>query len=395
MRKIGYIYKNYPEKRCIINKSDNKYIYYNLRKNLIYKIKSLFQKLKMYNFWNKQSLIYVPSIGVDIWHTFNQILKTEKNYIITFETAVPRNEETIERRWEWDSLYKSKFKLSKKQLRYLEKSNCKRLLALSNNAKNIMRYQLENISSDKILNKNIMKKVEVLFPPQEELIDEKKIKNKFRTTEKIKFIYIGNDYFRKGGYALVEALKRVSTENIELVLVTSFTKDDISYLSNEEWKAHLRYLNMQPWIKVVSNISNEEVLNILQHQHVGFLPTIQDTFGYSVLEMQASGCPVVSTDIRALSEINNDACGWLINVKKHEISGEAFYHEEEECKRLIKGIEDRLVDVISNILTQWEMENSEYFINKANQGLKRIIDEHNPESYRKRLNMIFDSCLEG
>src|SRR5690606_873447 len=67
-------------------------------------------------------------------------------------------------------------------------------------------------------------------------------------------------------------------------------------------------------IKHYKHLKNEEVLDLFKKTHVGLLPTWADSFGYSVLEAQACGCPVITTDIRALPEINNNDIGWLIKV---------------------------------------------------------------------------------
>lgn len=44
----------------------------------------------------------------------------------------------------------------------------------------------------------------------------------------------------------------------------------------------------------------------MKKAHVCLLPTWMDTFAYSVLEAQACGTPVISTSLRALTEINNE-----------------------------------------------------------------------------------------
>ncbi|MFH4294310.1 glycosyltransferase, partial [Acinetobacter baumannii] len=71
-------------------------------------------------------------------------------------------------------------------------------------------------------------------------------------------------------------------------------------------------------IKIYSNVDNNKVIEMIREHHIGLFPTWADTFGYSVLEFQACGCPVISTDVRALSEINNNDIGWLINVDKNK-----------------------------------------------------------------------------
>ncbi len=47
---------------------------------------------------------------------------------------------------------------------------------------------------------------------------------------------------------------------------------------------------------------------------IGMLPSYADTYGFSVLEAQA-GNAVITTDIRALPEVNNPAVGWLIKER--------------------------------------------------------------------------------
>ena len=38
--------------------------------------------------------------------------------------------------------------------------------------------------------------------------------------------------------------------------------------------------------------------------HIGLLPTYNDSYGYSVIEFFSYGCPVITTNILALPEIN-------------------------------------------------------------------------------------------
>lgn len=50
--------------------------------------------------------------------------------------------------------------------------------------------------------------------------------------------------------------------------------------------------------------------------HIGLLPTFGDTFGFSVLEMQACGCPVITSNNYALPEINNKEIGWICDIQE-------------------------------------------------------------------------------
>ena len=114
---------------------------------------------------------------------------------------------------------------------------------------------------------------------------------------------------------------------------------------------------------------------------VGLLPTWADTFGYSILEFQACGCPVITTDVRAISEINDWSCGWLIKVPKNDF-GEIVWSEEEEKLEISKCIQTALEDSIVDIL-----DNYDSIRQKGYNCVDRIRRYHDPERYG---NDLFD-----
>lgn len=392
--RIGYILRNYPEKRCIINRTENTYVYFNLKKSFTYIVKSVFRRLGFYSAWDVYAYLNVSSGNVDVWHTFNEIVRTDKPFVITFESAVPRNSETLERKWERGGTYEGNYSAKTgRQIQCLCQNNCKRLLALSQNAADIMRYQLEMLKVGTDVIATIMDKVEVLYPPQTVNCTLQELRNKYRPSKKIAFVFVGNDFFRKGGAILLDVLKKFSDKKFHLTIVSSFVADSVFGYSEDERKKVAEFVQNQSWITYLQNIPNEQVLEILKKAQVGFLPTIQDTFGYSVLEMQASGCPVVTTDIRALSEINNDDMGWIISIKKHDVSKEAFYYDKNELAKAKQQIEIRLFDIIKEMIEKWEQGEVGYFENKALNCLDHISIYNNPIQYGERLSEIYQSAI--
>lgn len=95
---------------------------------------------------------------------------------------------------------------------------------------------------------------------------------------------------------MLKALKGFDKEKFYLTIVSFFALESIYGYSESERKTVVDFCKNQSWITCLQNIPNEQVLEILKNAHVGFLPTIADTFGYSVLVMQASGCPVVNNN---------------------------------------------------------------------------------------------------
>ena len=121
---------------------------------------------------------------------------------------------------------------------------------------------------------------------------------------------------------------------------------------------------------------------------IGLLPTYADSFGLSVLEAQACGLPVISTDVRVLPEINNTDCGWLIRVPKNEM-GEALYSTPEERAQLSQKIQDGLEAILRSILKD---QSSIY--PKALKALERIREMHDPEDFSQKLREIYQKALE-
>jgi glycosyltransferase involved in cell wall biosynthesis len=120
---------------------------------------------------------------------------------------------------------------------------------------------------------------------------------------------------------------------------------------------------------------------------VGLLPTWADTYGLFVLEAQASGCPVITTDVRALAEINNSRIGWLIRVPKDAL-GEAIYATPENRLELSQKIQAGLEEIIRGIV-----EDPSVIASKGQAALERIRTEHDPQDYAEKLRQIYQAAL--
>ena len=97
--------------------------------------------------------------------------------------------------------------------------------------------------------------------------------------------------------------------------------DYASKTTIEDYKSAKKIINeLSGNISYHKILPNSEVMNILKNTHVGLLPTYADTYGYSVLEAQSFGCPVITTNIRAMPEINNWKKGWIIKVNKDSLN---------------------------------------------------------------------------
>lgn len=385
---VGVYSDSYPDKRMILNKvPEAQYIQIkNRRENVgraLRLIGRTFPSIRQTEFYAQGvhftlDAPYYPDI--DVIHTFNRVCLHDRNrWIATFEKTFPEyfSEES-----------RIDFRLMKKQLPLILSDQCVAVLAMSQWAYNYELWLLSQFANQEEI-KRMKEKMTVLYPPQELLITREEIKQKFADVQSVKFLYVGSQVKRKGGAEVLKAFRELSCKfsNFSLVFIGNLSGNYNSfYLDEEEKKEIQNVIQHADWLEYHEKVTNEEVLKLAKQSHVGLLPSMGDTFGFSVLEMQACGCPVITTDRQALPEINNDRCGWLINTKDAQLPhGDDFAHytrdEVESFSELIKA---QLKTAITGIL-----DNPRRLGEKAEWSFNRIKKNHSPEMYETYLRNIY------
>lgn len=379
--KIGLTRLDYPEVRCI--KTSSSYNYKNLKANNFYGYCKRIPIIKNV----VEDFLYLPVIdmNVDLYHTFNYVCVTKKKWVATYETMMPRFLDIFNDIENHKHSKKIELYLTK-----LSQANCLALLPISECTKKIQGIILSNYPH---LKKIIEDKTVVLYPPQKSYYSEKEIEQK--KLEKVKFLFVGNDFFRKGGGEIIEAFDQLfrsgelNPYSVEVNLIGDIGKrynyalnkfqHDVDYFDKIE-----SILNENPSINVIKNLDNDSVIKLMKSSNVGILTTWADTFGYSVLEFQATGCPVITTNIRALPEINSNDVGWVINVDK-DIMGNvkiSSYQDVVETKsKIISGLKEAILDAV---------DNKNNIKDKGMASIRRINKFHNIEKYNEILAEIYN-----
>ncbi|NEM98888.1 glycosyltransferase family 4 protein [Pontibacter burrus] len=312
---------------------------------------------------------YEPFKTKDIHHFFNTISFGNTPWVTTFETLLPR--------WgrvpDW---------LERKGIELLAGGNCKKLIAVSECTKNIQSNYLNKFPKYK---ETILGKTMVLHPPQELLINS--YEDKLLNDDYITFTIIGADFFRKGGKEILAVFDKLLSKGspIKLNIVSSLQYGDYASGTTKSDKENaLQIIEKHPrYISLFSKLSNDQVLELLKKTHIGLLPTYADTYGYSVLEAQAAACPVITTNIRALPEINNDKCGWVINVPIDTL-GNGKLTSETDRKVFSNIIEEELYNIIDSICNDPALIRI-----KGEHALRHITADHNPSKNADALNRLY------
>lgn len=388
MKKIGIVKNEYPEKRTIIEGNTNKIVKINSRN--YYLIRLILNRIPILK--NKVDLIFyerpLTTKEVDGVHFFNSITNQDISWVSTFETFIPRSKATDKyKRKDLSSITKKDEKNIEKYLKMISSNNCKKIIALSKINYEMEKYLLDFFPAykDKILEKMIQ-----INPPQKKLV-EKNIVEQKTIGKRINFLFVGKDFIRKGGKEIVDVFWKIKEETdfeFELQLVS---------LGKEKNYAFGKYQDSETEISIVKNkidecsfitlhekLENKDLLKLMKQSDVGLLPTWADTYGYSVLEFQASGCPVITTDVRALPEINNNEIGWIINLDTDDF-GEVIIDSKVKKIEQRKSLQEQLERIILDILN-----NPDQIKNKAIDAYDAVSSNHSLEKYMDKLNEIYE-----
>lgn len=329
----------------------------------------------------------------DFYHHFNCISFAKKPWVTTFEFTIPR----------WYGLPENLYSVG---IERLTSHYCRKLIALSQHAKKVQSLWLKEHFPE--FHDPIMNKVQVVLPAQplkvsgsfpdslSGLSEHSHLKTSTAsfTDRPLTFTLIGNDFFRKGGAAVLAAFERIESDGLarpyRFNIISGLKIGDYATLATEsDRQKTIEMIEKNENINWYQNIPNAQVMDILRQSDISLLPTFADTFGYSVLEAQATGCPVVTTNIQALPEINNNSCGWVVEVPLNAY-GEADMSTAQARETTSRVLEDGLVKTLSHILMH--LDDAE-LARKRQRCLTRIAEIHSPKRVSAQVSEIYDQVL--
>ena len=328
---------------------------------------------------------------VDILHLFNGVSYGKTPWVSTFETVLPRCIETTSCHWGTDPGY-AHLKDNRKVRRALEAlagDACKALITLSSCN---LSMQLRMLDVFPEYAQDISTKLMHIPPPQVPIVDPAGNDNQQRTGKGINFLFVGNSFFRKGGREIVDALafaRSQGNSDIKLTIVSAMVPDSYSSITSGDDVVRARALidENRDWIDYHGSLPNHRVLELMKTCDVGLLPSYAETYGYSVLEFQACGKPVITTNIRAFPEINNMEAGWLIPVDKNSL-GEAIYETHDERLHLGEQIRSGLLACVASILSDRDT-----LYDKGQKAFARILTEHAPAKFEEAITRVLSKAL--
>jgi len=276
---------------------------------------------------------------------------------------------------------KNELKHKKRVFDLLASNECKYILPWSNAAEKSMRL----FFGEKSL--QLESKVVILYPAlpsYKSMYKNNRDNCSVSRCNKIKFLFVGKDYRRKGLIELLEAFSVLLAKysNIELFCVT-------------ECPSSLRdkYADMEDIHFVKACFNQEDVIKkYFLTCDVFVMPTHEDTFGMVIMEALSCGLPVITTKQFACKEMIRDGQNGLfvdsdiLFLDMHPIPSDSInganYNGVE--KKLVDSLIDKISIIIENpsLLKSIKsnagkdfLSNGKFSIRRRNMILKKVFQE--------------------
>jgi glycosyltransferase involved in cell wall biosynthesis len=325
------------------------------------------------------SVTLIEPAGYDLIHSFNAIpIFTGVPFIVTFEDYCPRTPD--DRPIEWLERFLRKVLLS---------DRCLGIVAMSEYALRKFRRQHQHHAE---LQK-LLAKTQVIYPAVPVTGTPK------RRGDKLRLLFVGPDFFRKGGPAVLKAHRRLASLGIpvETTLVSSLRWSAKDYIGPPDPQRVISVLNSigDSRVKHYPHLSHAETMELMCQADFLILPTFHDTFGYVSLEAMASGTPAIATSTCAQNEIiEHGRSGYLLDFENNGEIGDWLWLYRKDKPGYIDAYwqtTERLCQALGERLAKaWE-DRKNYELVSAS-AIQRIASRFSVATAESRLAPLYDSA---
>lgn len=317
---------------------------------------------------------------VPLVHSWNAI-PLNKDFVVSFELELPRY------------LHQPSERQVAFALKLLESDRCKRILALSEFARDHAARALARRGHAGLMRKMSVFRGAIADPfggnpparPPRPSFAEKPFSA----------VVIGTQLFRKGGMHAILAFEdlRARGHDVRLTLIGDFEAESYAYGSlipdREEWRARAR---SHQWITFTGPIPNAQVFGVLRDHDLCLYPSLDESLGWLPIESQMIEVPVLGNRVCAFGElVAHDRTGWLIDLPlgpegRWEGIDTTAEHRARAIAHADRAIVAGIVDCVERVhrepgvLAEWgragrEMALANYGMAQASARLEQIYDE--------------------
>ncbi|MBE7382994.1 MAG: glycosyltransferase family 4 protein [Leptolyngbya sp. SIO1E4] len=224
--------------------------------------------------------------------------------------------------------------------------------------------------------KDVLKKAFVIHPNVPIYASKGKT---YSSDHPLQIVFIGHAFARKGGIVALRVADKARKIGLPVVfhLVSKLLYGSIIYTDHPDKQRYEKDLKLLELPNVIfhGKLTYPNVIELLTKSHFQMMATLDDTYGFSIVEGFSVGTPAITTNVCALPEfVHSEGNGYLIELPLNEsrnwISRKFYF---EYCGEVFQRRR--------NSEKYWEILDETYEI-LADQTLELIIEIVNhPEKY--------------
>ena len=198
-----------------------------------------------------------------------------------------------------------------------------------------------------------------VVPLGQDLFDQygKNVTNELKFKGKKVLLFVGNEWYRKGVWYLLLALKEIVDKEPNTVLLMTGPPQ-------EPFLSLIKQLKLDKFVKLVGNVDEKTLAQYYALCDLFLLPSFHEGFSNTIIEVMAFGKPVITTPIAGYPVVENGKDGFLVQPYDYKtiaslvtqlFSDEALYHEmcknaEQKAKQYTwRESAKKLLEVYSSI----------------------------------------------
>ncbi|MEX0323072.1 MAG: glycosyltransferase family 4 protein [Puniceicoccaceae bacterium] len=177
-----------------------------------------------------------------------------------------------------------------------------------------------------------------VIPTEQARISALNIVKQANITQKRGYMFhVGGSQWYKNRLGLLEIYSELFKMNPNppalVIAGQPSTKDCLGYIENSPFSERVHF---------IGRVSNEELNDLYSGAKIFLFPSLSEGFGWPIIEAQAAGCPVVTSDIPPMNEIGGEAVTY-IDPEHPTQAAESIYEilnesPEDRAARIQHGI---------------------------------------------------------
>ncbi len=166
-------------------------------------------------------------------------------------------------------------------------------------------------------------------------------------TKKIKLLFVGRISKDRNLDPLIDAMKILAKESVELNVVGPFVKRSDTDSGNYymDLVNRIKKMKLSSYIHFVGAKYGKELIKYYQNADIFVYTSLYENFGQTILEAAAAGLPIISTPVGvALDIVENKKTGFIVNFNDKNAIIESVQKLRDESKRKRYG--EKIKDIV-------------------------------------------------